>query len=96
MLFLLLFFYKHYNKKLKKRINDSKYNVKELDHFPNYEEIKKKYGDKTVEKNRVHIAKVELNIGKLNNTNEAIAKIKKGKFVDTEYVITELNQILPI
>ena len=86
----------YYDKKLKKHVNDNKYCVQELDHFPNYEEIQKKYRDKAVEKNGVHITKVELYIGQLKSTNEAISEKQKGKFVDTEYVITELNQILPI
>jgi hypothetical protein len=86
----------YFSKKLKKYINDTKYNVEELDHFPNYEEIKRKYQDKAVEKNGVHLAKVELNIGQLKNTKEATEKKQKGKFVDTEYVITEQDQILPI
>ena len=86
----------YFSKKLKKYIYDSKYHVEELDHFPNYEEIKRKYEDKAVEKYGVHLAKVELNIGQLKNTKEATEKKQKGKFVDTEYVITEQDQILPI
>ena len=86
----------YFNKKLKKRIIDNKYRVKELDHFPNYEEIKRNYGDKAVEKYGIHLAEVELNIGQLKNSSEVAAKKQKGKFVDTEYVITEQEQILPI
>ena len=53
----------YYNKQLAKIVNDSNYFVKELDHFPNYEEIKKDYKDKAVEKNGLHIVKVEPNSG---------------------------------
>ena len=67
-----------------------------LDHFPSYEEIKKKYPDKMVEKDGVHIASVEASQGRVRNKVDMIYDRKRGKFLGTEYVITSLNQILPL
>ena len=86
----------YYNKQLAKIVNDSNYFVKELDHFPNYEEIKKDYKDKAVEKNGLHIVKVEPNSGQMKNINEINSKRKEGKYIGTEYVITELEQMMPL
>ena len=86
----------YYNKQLTKNVNDLKYFVKELDHFPNYEEIKNNYKDKAVEKNGIHIVKVEPNSGQIKNTNEFNSKINEGKYIGTEYVITELDQMMPL
>jgi hypothetical protein len=49
-----------------------------------------------VEKNGVHYAKVEPKNGRVRNKEEIISDTKKGKFLGTEYVITEKEQILPL
>ena len=49
-----------------------------------------------VEKNGVHFAKVEPNQGQVRKRDEIINDTKKGKFLGTEYVITEFSQILPL
>ena len=67
-----------------------------LDHFPSYEEIKKKYPNKMVEKDGVHIARVEASQGRVRNKVDMIYDRKRGKFLGTEYVITSFNQILPL
>ena len=70
--------------------------VNDLDHFPTYEEIKRDYPDKMVEKNGVHYARIEPEYGQVRNKEEIISDIKKGKFLGTEYVITEKERILPL
>ena len=86
----------YYDKTKKKNIYDFSLMVNDLDHFPTYEEIKRDYPDKMVEKNGVHYAKVEPIHGQVRNKEEIISDIKKGKFLGTEYVITEKDQILPL
>ena len=48
-----------YDKKLIKHIRDKSFFVKELDHFPSYEEIKRNYPDKMVKKNGIHFITVK-------------------------------------
>ena len=86
----------YYDKTKKKNIYDFSLMVNDLDHFPTYEEIKRDYPDKMVEKNGVHYARIEPEYGQLRNKEEIISDIKKGKFLGTEYVITEKEQILPL
>ena len=87
----------YYSKDLKKNIYDFSYHVKELDHFPTYEEIEKDYPDKMVEKNGLHFARVEPQHGQVIKSEANIMKEKeKGKFIGTEYVITEKDQMLPL
>ena len=85
-----------YDQSKKKEIYDASLYVKELDHFPEYEEIKRDYEDKMVEKNGVNFARVEPNQGQVRNKYDIIQDKKEGKFIGTEYVITEKSQILPL
>ena len=86
----------YYDQTKKKNIYDWSYFVKELDHFPSYEEIKKKYPDKMVEKNGIHFALVEPHHGQVKGQKESIIENSKGNFLGTEYVITEMDQIFPL
>ena len=86
----------YYDKTKKKNIYDFSLMVNDLDHFPTYEEIKRDYPDKMVEKNGVHYARIEPKHGQVRNKEEINSDIKKGKFLGTEYVITEKEQILPL
>ena len=80
-----------------KNIYDFSYHVKELDHFPTYDEIKKKYKDKMVEKNGLHFVRIEPQHGQvIQSEGKIIEEKEKGKFVGTEYVITEMDQMLPL
>ena len=86
----------YYSQSKKKEIFDFSLHVPTLDHFPTYDEIRLNYKDKMVEKNGVHFAKVEPNQGQVRKRDEIINDTKKGKFLGTEYVITEFSQILPL
>jgi hypothetical protein len=86
-----------YNKDLKKDIYDNRYKMGELDHFPTYDELKKKYPEKMVVKNGIHFARVEPSGGQIIKSEETInSEKKKGTFIGNEYVITEMEQILPL
>ena len=85
-----------YSKDEYKEIYDFSYLVKELNHFPTYEEMERDYGDKMVPMNGVHFARVEPNQGQVRNKEDIISDKRKGKFIGTEYVITEKDQILPL
>ena len=86
-----------YNKNLLKHIRDNSYYVKALDHFPTYEEIKKNYKDKMVQKNGIHFITVNSDHGKaLKDSLTSVEERKNGKFIVNEYVITELEQICPL
>ena len=86
-----------YDKTLLNHIRDKSYYVEELDHFPTYEEIKKKYPSKMVKKNGIHFITVKSDHGQvLENSVISIEERKKGKFIGNEYVITELEQICPL
>ena len=86
-----------YNKDKKKFIYDNTYRVPILDHFPSYEELQKNYKDKMVEKDGMHFVRVEPSGGDVIKTEKDIEKArKKGKFIGTEYVITEMGQMLPL
>ena len=85
-----------YSRGKKKYIYNGKLKVSTLDHFPKYEELKSKYKDKMVQPNGVHFIRVEPKGGQtIKSENDEIA-IKEGGFVGTEYVITEMYQILPL
>ena len=86
----------YYSQAKKKDVFDFSLWVKTLDHFPTYEELKRDYSDKMVEKGGVHFARVEPNQGRIRKKEEIIEDKKSGKFVGTEYVITEMEQILPL
>ena len=87
----------YYSKDLKKNIYDFSLLVNELNHFPTYDEIKKNYADKMVVKNGIHFARVEPEQGQVFTSQSTIdSEKKKGKFIGNEYVITEMDQILPL
>ena len=86
----------YYNKDLKKNIYDDSLYVEDFDEFPTYEEIKKDYEDKMVEKDGVHFVRVAPEGGQVKNINEINTDREKGLFLGTEYVITEMEQILPL
>ena len=85
----------YYSQSKKKDIYDFNLLVKTLDHFPTYEEIKRDYPDKMVEKDGIHFARVEPYQGRVRKREQIIDDAKKGKFIN-EYVITEFQQILPL
>ena len=86
----------YYSKDLKKDIYDDSLYVPALDHFPSYEEIKTNWENQMVKKNGVHFIRVEPSEGSVRNRKEITNDIKSGKFLGTEYVITEMDQILPL
>ena len=86
----------YYNSRFLKNIYDFSLSVKELDHFPTYEEIEQNYKNKMVKKNGVHFARVEPNEGQVRNQQDIINDKREGKFIGTEYVITEKDQMLPL
>ena len=86
-----------YNKDKKKYIYNKDLMVYPwLDHFPTYEELESKYKDKMVEKDGVHFVRVEPLQGQSLNKTDIDEAMKEGKFVGTEYCITEMYQILPL
>ena len=86
----------YYDRDKKKNIYNDDLYVGELGHFPTYEEIKDKYEDKLVEKYGVHYVRVNASHGSVNGKRKIEEDKKKGKFMGTEYVITEMDQILPL
>ena len=86
----------YYSQSKKRDIYDFSLWVKELNHFPTYEEIKRDYPNKMVEKDGIHFARVEPYQGKVRERKQIIEDTKKGKFMGNEYVITEFDQILPL
>ena len=86
----------YYNQNLFENVYDLRYFVNELDHFPTYEEILLNYKAQMVPKFGVHYARVEPNQGQVRNQQDIINDKRKGKFIGTEYVITEKDQILPL
>ena len=86
-----------YDKDKKKYIYDDSYWVSDLNYFPTYEEIKTNYKDKMVEKNGVHFIRVETTQGQpIKKGKNLDLELQKGKLIGTEYVITEMEQILPL
>ena len=85
-----------YDKSKKKEIYDYSLLVDELDHFPTYEEICKTYKEQMVPQDGVNFARVEPNQGQVRKKEDIIKDQREGKFIGTEYVITEKNQILPL
>ena len=86
----------YYSRNKKRDIFDFSLRVPDLDHFPTYEEINSKYHEKMVEKGGVHFARVEPKHGQVRKKEDIIKDTEKGKFLGTEYVITEMEQILPL
>ena len=71
--------------------------IEDLDHFPTYEELQKKYKNKTVQKNGIHFITVKSDGGHiLKDSITSIEERKSGKFIVNEYVITEKEQIFPL
>ena len=71
----------YYSQSKKKDIYDFNLLVKTLDHFPTYEEIKRDYPDKMVEKDGIHFARVEPYQGRVRKREQIIDDAKKGKFI---------------
>ena len=86
----------YYSKGKKRDVFDFSLKVPTLNHFPTYEEIKRNYPDKMVEKNGINFARVEPNHGQVRKKEQIKEEMKEGKFLGTEYVITEFDQILPL
>ena len=86
----------YYDKTKLKRIYDWSLHVDELDHFPTYEELKKRWPTKMVQKNGIHLAKVEPNGGQVVEEINIPKEEKKGTFLGNEYIITEMDQIFPL
>ena len=86
----------YYNKSKKREIYDYSLFVDELDHFPTYQELKRDYPNQMVENQGIHFARVEPNQGQIRKKDEIEEDIKEGRFIGTEYVITEMDQILPL
>ena len=86
----------YYSKDKKENIFDYSLYVKDFDHFPTYEELKRDYKEKMIEKNAVNFVRVQASGGQVRTREEIINDKKKGKFIGTEYVITEMDQILPL
>ncbi len=85
-----------YSKDKKKYIFDDSYYLKTFDHFPN-EEDKKKYENKMVEDNGIHFVRVEPAHGQVLKSENDVEKARKeGKFIGTEYVISQKKQMLPL
>ena len=85
-----------YDKDKKKYIYHNNLRVPTLDHFPSYDELKANYKDKMVEKNGIHFVRVEPKGGDVIKESDIEKARKEGKFIGTEYVITEMDQILPL
>jgi hypothetical protein len=86
----------YYSRNKKRDIFDFSLRVPDLDDFPTYEDIKSKYQKQMVEKGGVHFARVEPKHGQVRKKEDIIKDTEKGKFLGTEYVITEMEQILPL
>ena len=86
----------YYDKNKLKNIFDYSLFTGEFLHFPSYEELKMEYPEKMVEKNGVHYIRVEPYKGQFRTNNEIIKDKKEGKFLGTEYIITEFDQMLPL
>ena len=86
----------YYNEKKLKKINDFSLHVPELSDFPTYEYIKKNFPKQMVVKNGIHLAKVEPSQGQVLEEESIPQEEKKGSFIGNEYVITEMDQMLPL
>ena len=86
-----------YDKNSLEHIRDNRHYVEGLDHFPTYEEIKKKYKDQMVKKNGIHFIRVKSEHGNaLTDSITSVEERKNGAFIVNEYVVTELEQICPL
>ena len=68
----------------------------ELNHFPSYDEIKRDFKKYMVEKDGVHYIRVEAADGCVKDQETIEKDRQKGKFMGIEYVITEMDQMLPL
>ena len=84
-----------YDNNKKKNIYDGKYK-EEINEHLTYEEIKQKYPDKMIQKNGIHISKIELINGRLLDKDEIIENQKLDNILGIDYAITEMSQILPL
>ena len=74
-------------------------NVIRFDHFPTYEEMNNnpKYKKQMVEKNGINFIEVDTEYGHAIKSEKGIDdERKKGRLIGNEYVITEMEQILPL
>jgi hypothetical protein len=86
-----------YDKGKKKKIYQMHEPVIIFDDFPTYEEIKNNYEDQMVEKNGINFIEVETIHGHVLKSEEDIDSSRKnGRLIGKEYVITEMEQILPL
>ena len=85
-----------YSESYLRNIYDFSLYVPELKYCPSYETIKKYYPDKMVPMNGINFARVETKEGQVLSLDKCIDNNIEGKFIGTEYVITEKNQILPL
>lgn len=85
-----------YSESYLRNIYDFSLYVPQLKDFPSYETIKKYYPDKMVPMNGINFARVETKKGQVLSLDKCIDNKIEGKFIGTEYVITEKNQILPL
>ena len=86
-----------YDKDKKKKINQQHTII--FDDFPTYEEMKsnREHKKQMVEKNGINFIEVETIHGHTFKTEKDIDSLRKnGKFIGNEYVITEMEQILPL
>ena len=86
----------YYDSQLKKNISDLSFNAKELENYLTIEEIIEKYPNKKVKKNGLHFVKIKANSGQIIAENDLYNENKNGMFVGNEYIISEIEQILPL
>jgi len=84
-----------YDKNKFRQIKDMSLYVPELNHFPSYNELKRKYSRKMIEPNGIHFIRVN-DDGDALTERDFINKKNKGEFLGNEYAITEKYQIFPI
>ena len=88
----------HYNENKKKEIHDSEFLEEEKGNseFLTYNQIRRNYPTKMVEKNGVHTSKIELVTGKILNSDEIEENERRKNILGADYVVTEKEQILPL
>jgi serine/threonine protein kinase len=88
----------YYNENKKKEIHDSEFLEEEKGNseFLTYDQIKRNYPTKMIEKNGVHTSKIELVTGKILNSDEIEENERRKNILGADYVVTEKEQILPL
>ena len=81
----------YYDNKKKKEIYDDSYYEKEDKESLTYEEIKKKYPEKMIEKNGINISKIDLLKGRILNQEQIKKNEELDNIIGTDYAITEMN-----